>query len=113
MINLFNFKRKKETDAMRIYKIYENVDISKRINYIVTSEYKRMIYLAEKTALNGETSFIFDLNIEESDMIHFNIILSNFITKLVDNGFQYSRHLLSNRNRLNIYFSNANPKYKI
>ena len=107
MIKLFK-KSKKENDAIRIYKIYKTVDTKKRINYIVDSEYKRLIFLAEKAALNGETTLVFDLTIDDRDEVYFNIILSNFITKIVDNGFRYSRQMLSNKNRLNVYFSMLN-----
>lgn len=104
MKKLFNFK-KKESDAKRLYNIYKTIDVSKKIDYIVESEYMRMIYEGEKAALSGQTSFIFDLHVDEKNEIYFNIIMSDFITKLTDNEFSYSRQLLKSRNRLNIYFS--------
>ena len=106
MINLFRSKNKvREKDAVRIFKIYENVDIQKRIKYIVESEYKRMIYTAERIALNGQTSFVFDVDIEEKDKPYFNVILSEFITKITENEFRYSRNMVNAQNSLTIYFS--------
>ena len=104
MINLFKLKHK-ENDATRIYKIYKNINKEERINYIVHSEYKRMIFLAEKAALNGEVSFVFDLDIEDCDMKNFNTILNKFIALISYNGFRYSREIVVNKNKLTIYFS--------
>ena len=104
MIDLFKLKHK-ENDATRIYKIYKNIDKEERINYIVHSEYKRMIFLAEKAALNGEVSFVFDLTIEECDKKDFNTILYRFINLISHNGFRYSREIVVNKNKLTIYFS--------
>jgi len=104
MIDLFKLKHK-ENDATRIYKIYKNIDKEERINYIVHSEYKRMIFLAEKAALNGEVSFIFDLSIEDLDMKNFNVIMNKFMTLISENGFRYSREIVIKENRFTIYFS--------
>lgn len=113
MLNkIFNLltRTNKETDASRIYKIYKSVDTKERIDNIVHSEYRKMIFLAEKAALNGEISLVFDIEIEEKDEIYFNIILSAFITKIVENGFRYSRQMLSNKKRITIYFSVIDKK---
>jgi len=104
MKRLFNFM-KKETDAERLYQIYECIDIGERIKYIVESEYKKMIYTAERAALNKKTSFIFELTVDEEDMEYFNIIMSDFITTLTNNGFGYTRNLLTNKSQLTIYFA--------
>lgn len=104
MIDLFKLKHK-ENDATRIYKIYKNLNKEERINYIVHSEYKRMIFLAEKAALNGEVSFIFDLSIENYDKKNFNVILNDFISLITENGFRYSREIVVKENRFTIYFS--------
>lgn len=104
MIKLF--KKEKEKDAIRLYKMYKSVDINERIDYIVHSEYDRMIIMAEKVALNGQSSFSFDISIEERDEIHFNLIIDKFITKLVENGFRYNRQMVINKKRFNIYFYN-------
>ena len=104
MINLFKLKHK-ENDATRIYKIYKNLNREERINYIVHSEYKRMIFLAEKAALNGEVSFVFDLTIEECDKKDFNTILYRFIDLISHNGFRYSREIIVNKSKLTIYFA--------
>lgn len=100
------FKPKEESDALRIYKIYKSVDINERIDHIVHSEYNRMLYMAEKAALSGRTSLIFDVSIEERDEIHFNMIIDAFTTKLRNNGFRYNRQMIVNKNRFTIYFFN-------
>lgn len=105
LLNLSKLLKKKETEAKRIYNIYRNADVEKRINNIVNLEFRKMIFEAEKTALNGETSFTFIINIEDKDMIYFNKIISDFINLLTEEGFTYSRELLKNRKQFSIYFS--------
>ena len=100
------FKPKKESDAQRIYKIYKSIDTNERINHIVHSEYNRMLFMAEKAALSGKSSLIFDVSIEERDEIHFNMIIDAFTTKLRDNGFRYNRQMIVNKNKFTIYFFN-------
>ena len=104
MISLF--KKHKEPEASRLNRIARNSDIEKRIQNIADHEFKRFIFLAEKEAINGRTSLIFDLRFENKYKSFANQITYKFSRRLYDEGFIYTRHLLTDPNRFTVHFSN-------
>ena len=99
------FKKSKELQAVRLNRIAKNSDIDSRIKQIVEHEFKRLLYHAEKEAINGKTSVIFDMRIDKTHLGFSNQIMYEFGKKLHEEGFSYTRHLLSNPRRFSVYFS--------
>lgn len=106
IIQLFK-NRNKQKEADRLYNIFKNVDIKKRIEYIADLEFRKMLIDAEKAALNGETSVTYTLDVEDDDMIYFNQIIHNFIDKLYDENFTYARKIITSKKTFVIYFSKS------
>lgn len=104
MLKRFRFI-KRENEATRLRRISKNIDITERIDFIARSEFNRMIYLAEQTALRGETSLSFDLDIDEKDDIYLNLIIQRFTELLYKEGFTYMRNMIKSRHAFSIYFS--------
>ena len=106
-MKIFNLFKRKTTqkEADRLYDIYSNVNIHKRVEYIAELEFKKMIFEAEKTALRGDTSFVYTLDIDDADSIYFNQIVYVFISKLHEENLKYARNLVNDKKRFTIYFS--------
>ena len=110
MLNLFK-KRNNKKEALRLLEIAKTVDPVKRINNVVDYNFRKLLYAGERTALNGDTSFNFNIEIPKRDVKYYNEIIHEFTSKLCSEGFVYTRNLIKDKNQFTVKKSVQNCKY--